>query len=312
MSEELFEQIFQVGEPASLDLNNIRGSVSVSPQGSEVEGRAVIVKAVKDLESGDGDLTEIEMTQSEDGKVIVKTRFAGLELPGLEKLKHLPCKVHYTVQVPENCRIKVETVSSSIELDNLTGEFECSSVSGDLQLHSLQGDLKAQSVSGQIRGESLEGKVNCESVSGKIHLDQSQIPALKARTVSGEMFVQATGQSDTYFYHSISGDLTLVLAEDQGVSIQMQSLSGKLHLHHPEGVSSQRAPKDLSVQGGGPKVQFETISGDLHLTTPELFEAESAEAEDLSPNQHEVLASVARGEITAEEGLQALKGSTPD
>ena len=312
MSEETFEEVFHVGVPANLDLNNIRGSVKVSPQGSEVGARAIIVKAVKDLDSGDGDLTEIEMTQTDDGRVVIKTRFSGLELPGLQKLKHLPCRVHYTVQVPENCQVRVETISSSIELDNLRGEFEIGSVSGDLELRELGGDLKARSVSGQIRVEALDGRANCENVSGKIHLHQSQIPALKAKTVSGEIIVQATGQSETYNFHSISGDLILILNEDQGVSIQMQSLSGKLHIHHPEGVSSQRAPRDLSVQGGGPKAQFETISGDLHLTTPELLKTETVEAGDSSPNQHDVLASVARGELTAEEGLQALKDSNSE
>jgi hypothetical protein len=312
MSEEMLEQVFQVGEPANLDLNNIRGSVKISPQGPEMEERTIIVKAVKDLESGDGELTKIEMAQSKDGKVVVKTLFAGPELPGLQKLKHRPCKVHYSVQVPMNCRVKVETVSSSIELENLEGGFEIGSVSGDLELRSLNGDLKAQSVSGKIKGEALNGQTNCENVSGNIHLNQSRIPALKAKTVSGEMIIQAAGQTDTYNFHSISGDLTLILTESQGISVQMQSLSGKLHMHYSGGVASQRAPKDLSVQGGGPKVRFETISGDLHLTTPGLLEAETAEAEDSAPNQHTVLASVARGELTAEEGLQALKGSGPE
>ncbi len=74
MSEEIHEQIFQVGEPASLDLSNIRGSVQIIPQDSTQEARTIAVKAVKDLDSGDNELTEIEMVQREDGQVVVKTR----------------------------------------------------------------------------------------------------------------------------------------------------------------------------------------------------------------------------------------------
>ncbi len=216
------------------------------------------------------------------------------------------------MQVPQNSRLGIETVSSSIELRNLDGEFEVRSVSGNIDLRDLDGDLKAQSVSGQIRGTSLKGRLNCENVSGDIYLTESEIPALKAKAVSGEIIVQAKGQTDGYNFHSVSGDLTLVLAEDQGVSVKMQSLSGKMHMHHAEGVSSQPAPKDLSVQGGGPKVRFETISGDLHLTTLDQFHGETDGAFNSEPNQHDVLASVARGELSAEEGLQALKGSPPE
>jgi len=307
MSEEMFEQYFQVGEPASLDLSNIRGSVRVSPQSPDVAGRTIIVKAIKDVESGDGELTEIEMMQKENSAVVIKTHFDGLAFPGFLKLKHLPCKVYYTVQVPSNCQVKVETVSSSIELVDLDGEFEVDSVSGDLDLQRLNGKLKAQSVSGPIRGDGLDGSMKFENVSGDIDLKRSQFPALNAKTVSGEIVVQASGQVDPYHFHTISGDLSLILSEEQGVSIQMHSMSGKLHMHHSEGIATQRAPRELSVQGGGPKVSFETISGDLHLTTPELA---ASDAESPSPHQRDVLESIARGELTAEEGLQALKSST--
>lgn len=312
MSEENYEQVFQVGEPAALDLYNLRGTVQAVPMDSTADTRAIIVKAVKDLDSGDGELTQIEMEQREDGSVVIKTRFAGQDFPGFQQLKRRPCKIHYTVQVPKNCRVKIETVSSSIELEKLEGEFEIGSVSGDLRLRNLLGVLNARSVSGKLIGEALNGQADCENVSGDIRLTHSHIPALKAKTVSGEITIEAAGQTETYNFHTISGDLTLILAEDQGVSIHMQSLSGKLNLHHPEGTTRQAAPKDLSVQGGGPKVRFETISGDLHLTTPEIHEAEAAEPQDPGANQHDVLASVARGELSAEEGLQALKGSSPD
>jgi len=265
---------------------------------------------VKDLESGDSELTTIEMTQSDDGSVMVRTRFASQEISGIQQIKHRPCRINYIVQVPRDCRLKIETISSTIELGNLEGEFEIGSVSGDVALQDLAGDIRVQSVSGQVRAEGINGLMNCENVSGNVDLIDSQIPGLKVKTVSGEILVQSVGQKDIYRFQTVSGDLTLILSESQGISIHMRSLSGKLHMHHPDGVASQPAPKELTVQGGGPRVDFETISGDLHLTTLELHQAEeTAGSEDSPARQHDVLASVARGELTAEEGLQALKVS---
>lgn len=313
MSEEIFEQLFQVGVPARLDLNNIRGSILIQPQDPTIEARAIRVKGVKDLESGDGELTTIEMNQQEDGRVIVQTRFANQGIPGFPQIKHKPCIIDYTVQVPQDCVLRVEAVSSSIEIENLKGEFKISSVSGALDLLDLSGKIRAESVSGNLNAEGLNGRTDLENVSGNTHLIQSQIPALKIKTVSGNILVQTTGQSEPYHFHTISGDLTLILAKEQGVSIHMQSLSGKLLIHHPDGVASQRAPKDLAVQDGGPPVQFDTISGDLHLTTPEVYQAEATvNPEDSSTNQHAVLESVAQGKLTAEEGLQALKDSSSE
>lgn len=310
MSEEVQEQIFQVGAPARLILNNIRGSIVIRPQGPDSQENAILVKAVKDLESGDGEQTTIEMKQEEDGLVTVRTLFAGQGLRGFQKIAQKPCLIDYTIQLPTNCSIKVETISSSIDIEKLEGEFEINSVSGAAVFQDLSGWISCQCVSGQIRGERLNGKILCENVSGDILLTQSQIPALEAKTVSGEIVVDASGQADAYRFHTISGGLTLILAAGQGISVHMQSLSGKLYMHHADGVASQKAPHDLAVQGGGPQIRFNTVSGDLHLTTPDLYEAETVgEQDEKAPNQHDVLESVARGEMSAEEGLNALKGS---
>jgi hypothetical protein len=313
MSEEIHEQVFQVGMPALLNLNNIRGSIVILPQDPSLQERTILVRGVKDLESGDGEYTTIEMAQREDGQVVVETRYIGQDKLGFLQIKHKPCLITYTVQVPKNCSIRVESVSGSIEIEKLEGEFNISSVSGAIALIDLSGEIRCQSVSGQIRAERLNGPTNCENVSGNIQLLQSQIPALEAKTVSGEILVDIAGQAEPYSFHTVSGDLTLILAEEQGISIQMQSLSGKLHIHHPDGIASQKAPHDLAVQGGGLPIGFDTISGDLHLTTPELHQKDATGNQEVGATaQHNVLESVARGEMTAEEGLHALKSSSAE
>jgi len=309
MAEELHEQVFEVSLPARLDLDNIRGSIVIRPQDSAASVNTLIVKAVKDLDSGDGERTTIEMSQREDGQVVVRTRYASQEPPGFQQIKRKPCIVNYSIQIPKECSLKVEAVSSSIDIEKLAGEFTLKTVSGSVDVRELSGEIKVESISGKISAEGLSGRLNCENVSGSVKLEKSEISALEARTVSGEILAQITGQAGPYHFHTISGDLTLILSEDQGASINLQSLSGKLHLHHPDGTASQKGSRDLALQGGGPRIRFDTVSGDMHLTTPELYQAElTASQEESATNQHEVLASVASGEMTAEEGLQALKG----
>ncbi len=149
MLRETTEQKFDVTMPACLTIANIRGSVDVQASDDGV----VTITAVKHLETGDSDRTEIKIRQKEDGSVAVKTVF---EEGGwrLFTPRH-PCKVDYTVRVPRDCALKVRCVSSSALVQDLKGKFDVKTVSGRVTLRDLSGKIKVSSVSGRILGERL-------------------------------------------------------------------------------------------------------------------------------------------------------------
>jgi hypothetical protein len=62
MSQETIERRFDVTTPAHLTIENVRGSVDVRPDG----GEAVTVIAVKHLNTGDPDRTEIRIKQNRE------------------------------------------------------------------------------------------------------------------------------------------------------------------------------------------------------------------------------------------------------
>jgi hypothetical protein len=261
MSQETIERKFDVTTPAYLTIANIRGSVDVQPG----DGDVVAVTAVKHLETGDAERTEIEIVQKEDGGVRVKTRFE----EGIWRLFSLshPCKVDYIVRAPRDCALKVRCVSSSTAVQGLTGEFDVETVSGRVTLKDLSGRIKATSVSGRISGERLAGPTEFKSVSGKVCLTESRLPIVTGSSVSGDLVVETSLIEGPYKLNTMSGDLMLVLPPEIGCTIGFNSVSGRLKTSLTTTRSRRQRHQWLAdLQGGGPEVHFHSVSGDFSVT----------------------------------------------
>lgn len=278
MSNENFEQVFQVTGPARLEISNICGSVEIRPGADGI----ITVKAEKLVNTGDAKQTEIEMTQEADGSVKVKTRFPDFWLDWLFGSK--PCKVDYTITAPRACALQVngrsndlfaegfegdatfKTVSGDMTVRALNGSLSFDSVSGDLQLSDLTGNLHLNTVSGDITGTHLSGTVSLNTVSGDFEIEQSSLLSVSATTVSGEMDLE-TGLGDgPYKFNSVSGDLTLKVPVDTRFTAELHTLSGDLSVKLPIASNSRyNGMRTADVQGGGVKVYLNSVSGDMKI-----------------------------------------------
>lgn len=261
MTQETIEKTFQVAAPAQLTLSNIRGSVEVLPG---EEGHLSIV-AVKHLDSGDARRTQIEMTQNEDGRVVVATRF--------DKAAWLvfgwngwPCRVDYLVRTPHDCSAQVECVSSSALVQGLTGEVDLRTVSGKLGVRDVSGALKLTSVSGKIIGERLSGPARIETVSGKVSVLDSHLPTVHASSVSADLTLQTPLGEGPYHFKSMSGAIKLILQPAAGCSVETRSVSGRFRTSLPI-TRNERSGRHwhVDLQGGGPAIQMNSVSGSLWI-----------------------------------------------
>jgi hypothetical protein len=260
MAQETIEREFVVTAPASLTLANVRGSVNIQAGSDDV----VTVTAVKHLDTGDPDRTEIEIWQQEDGSVIAKTRYHedGWRLFGWRQ----PCKVDYTVHVPRACDAKVRCVSSKASVEGLEGEFNIKTVSGKVILQDLSGRVKATSVSGAIFGTQLSGATEFESVSGKVHLVESDLPVVTGSSVSGNLVLETPLGEGPYRFKTVSGDMKLVLPTETGFTVGFKSMSGNFETSFPATRSQRRGHNwHAELCGGGPDVHFSSVSGSLSV-----------------------------------------------
>jgi hypothetical protein len=269
--------------------------------------------AVKHLETGDADVTEVVMAQAEDGSVSVETRCDGLSWLWLARR---PCKVDYVVRLPRLCSLQVSGVSNSASVQDVEGDLSISSVSGPLSLKDLSGTLRVKTVSGRVTGENLSGPLKLETVSGHASLREARLPSVDASTVSANLFLHASLGEGPFRFHSVSGEVQLFVPSDSRFSILSHTISGRCHTSLPATASQVRTGRRrVDVQGGGTEIRHDSISGNFTLAADDAFipeepsapEEEAAFQQPLSPDaRYEVLERIERGELTAEDALRIL------
>lgn len=255
MEELVIERLFSVAPQASLMLSNIRGAVSIQ---AGVAGEMAI-KAVIDPDSGDLKCTLPVIEQDASGNVRVSTRYED-RLPFRDK--HKPCRVSYSISVPESCDLRIKVVSSSIEVRAVRGEINLDSVSGKLQLSDLSGDLRLRTVSGDIHGERLNGPLALDTVSGDTTVKQSSLIEVDANVVSGNIYLETPLSPQDYRFRSVSGDVRLAAPQPFQHRVRMHTFSGKLR-------DARRLPEGSAGNQSLSSITFNSLSGDLILEIAE-------------------------------------------
>jgi len=307
MSEETIERTFNVEAPTRLKVGNIRGSVDVQ---SGADG-VVEVTAIKHLNSGNQDQTQIVIEQAEDGTVIAKSKFenSAVSLLGLNK----PCKVDFIIRVPQTCSVISNCVSSKTSVQGLEGEFKFRSVSGALNLKALNGPVDFTSVSGRVTAEGLAGPMKLDNVSGLVRVTKSQIPSVTGKTVSGKVTLETPLTEGPYNFNSVSGQLTLITPEETGCNVSVKSISGRAFTSLPiTSISGNKRSQTFVIQDGGAEVNVHSVSGRLQIVTSENGDkarrvvAKSTEPPPPHPSQMSILEKIESGEISVEEALEKL------
>ena len=325
MSIETFEQTFEVEAPAQLKVSNMRGHIDVQPG----EDGVIHIVAVKHSGTGSNGSTQILIRQEDDGLVVAEAKYENsiINWFGLNK----PCRVDFTIRVPQMCSVKVNSVSGSATIDGIEGNIDVNSVSGDLKLNNLSGKFDFSSVSGKITAENLNGPLDMNNVSGKVQIAKSQIPAMVGKSVSGSVSVETPLTEGPYEFKTVSGHMSLVTPEDTACTVRIKSVSGKAKVNLPvTSKSGTRNKRVIEVAGGGPEVTAKSVSGILNIGSPNYVKAEVLEPDiqmdsarskavvqpsevaplaEVSPqpkSQMQILQEIENGEISVDEALEQM------
>jgi DUF4097 and DUF4098 domain-containing protein YvlB len=261
MTEEIFEKTFTVATPLHLLVSNIRGAIHIFQRA----GSEVLVKAIKHHNDSNANHTYIEIEQTDNDALQIRTRLR--QPPDLSQ-RVCPCAVTYSISVPVPVHIKLHGVSSTVDLQDLEGDFDLKTVSGDMSLKRLTGPMKIATVSGHIFGEALCGALTLKTVSGNIHLDESTLSTCEITTTSGEATLKTPLGKGPYNFHSLSGDVRLVVPPQAGCEASSESLSGKFFCDlSTTYIRRQGRLAEMIVQDSGAIVHHDSLSGNMWITT---------------------------------------------
>ncbi|MBI4771672.1 MAG: DUF4097 family beta strand repeat protein [Chloroflexi bacterium] len=316
MAAETIEQRFAVSGPARLSVSNVRGSILVEPGESD----AIEVRAVKHPGSGDPEHTRVVMTQADAGAVKVSVEHDNafsLWLLG----RRQPCSVDISVRAPQGCSVQARSVSAAVTVHDLQGDFDLGTVSGRLNLVDLTGSLRAESVSGKIAGRRLNGPARLGNIAGATTVLDSDLPAMEASTVSGDVTLETPPGAGPHRFETVSGAVKLLLPQASGCVVEGQSVSGRFRtsLPGPQSEYTGGGRWRVELSGGGPEISFRSVSGDLWLlageaegdpvaTAPPGGDAPARDGGRRPGDRSEILEQIASGKLSVDEGLAELQG----
>lgn len=304
MSEETMKSIFTISGQARLSLGNIRGAVNIQPG----QDGLISITAVKHLDSGNAEDTNVEMRQNEDGSVVVKTQYASDILGRIFDMGK-PCKVDYDVSVPAECWLDISGVSNTTSIRGVSGKITLKTVSGSLTMQEVNGDIEFSTVSGDVSGNNLSGpNLQFNSVSGDVNLNQADFPAIKGKTVSGDLQIETPLGEGPYNFNSVSGDFLLIVPGDTHCTVKVSGISGNFKSLLPLTSDHRKNGTHFAeVQGGGAQVTLNTVSGDLIIKPRQGEEVNTDILSSDRPNRADILDKIERGEMSVEDGIKALK-----
>lgn len=142
--------------------------------------------------------------------------------------------------------ISISTVSANVETDTLNARA--------ITLNTVSGNIDAAAASA--------ARVKIDSVSGNVKLSADRIDDLKADSVSGDVTLRFDRMPASIDADTVSGDLTLLLPEDAGFSVRIDSVSGRVKGN----LSMTPNGKDSYIRGDGRcTITADSVSGDVIL-----------------------------------------------
>ena len=165
------------------------------------------------------------------------------------------------VQVPTLADLEIETVSADIDVHGIASrELSLESVSGDIVANGAPREARVESVSGDVRLVLNSSDVSVDTVSGELSLQGRLNGEVLMESVSGNLRLDSIGERlRSMSAGTVSGDMDLKLALQDGGEIRTESVSGDLLLRLPRDVSCEVSGESFSgeLSAPGAKIQRE-------------------------------------------------------
>ena len=222
----------------------------------------VFVRAVKKVKAGSAKdaeellkTTTIDIAETDSGIEIRTQRPKNQWTPLRPDNKWVPfwnISVNYTITVPQNVHLNLETTNGSIAIPPTTGDIKSKTSNGNIKMNGTRGSVNAQTVN---------GKINLTEIIGGVH----------AKTANGSIEIAIAEQiQDDIRAESINGGVKLSLPSDFQGHLQAKSTIGHIDTDFPivtKGVKGNIS-KSLSGDfngGNGPIIHLKTVIGGIDI-----------------------------------------------
>lgn len=224
---------FNISEIKEIEINWVSGNIKI---GSGTNDKIIVSESEVDKE-------DYKMVCRQDGSKLIidyckKKNNFGINVPLSKEL---------TIELPGNWTcdsIDVETASADIYITDLSiRELDVESASGKCEIVSC-----------------IVGEFDIDTASGDIYFDGSVTNLeVDAASANCKFFIENSPKS--LDFDMASGDVELVLPDDQGFSCKVDTVNGQIYNHYAE-----HHKKGSYTHGDGScRIQIQAISGDVTI-----------------------------------------------
>jgi hypothetical protein len=170
-----------------------------------------------------------------------------------------------TVLLPAPARVTARTMGAAVMFSGLE-DATVDTVTGDVVVSHLHGSLRVATVGGSVQAADLGGRLSVATVSGDVTIAGATLSELRARTVSGDVAVDAELRGGAHAFQAVSGNLALRLRAPAGFDLDASSVSGTVVCDVGQPVDQGRPGLRrvrVVVGDGGARLRTHTVSGDL-------------------------------------------------
>lgn len=247
-----------------LDISNSDGPITVRATNAV----DLHVHATKQGKSGSSPFTEATIVIDVAGNhVKVEPRFPKF---GISRVFGGGVGYDIAVDVPTQimesagARIRVNTASGPIAIEDITGEIGINTASGDLTLVRAAGEISTRTASGSTRLTDPRGEVQAKSASGDVIITGGHLQRVRTTSASGNTEIASAWTGDeSSRIETVSGDVALDILEAPDLKLTFSTVSGEAIVSQPFTHLDKRTWVLGEHERRGPAIVVRTVSGDL-------------------------------------------------
>lgn len=115
----------------------------------------------------------------------------------------------YVMYVPNNVKLKLNSITANVTSEFMQGDIEIEVVSGDIAIEKHKGDLKLKSVAGKIEAVCENTRLMAKTVVGEIHSDKNLKLERKDMFVGQEVNMETENAANSLSLTTVNGDIYL-------------------------------------------------------------------------------------------------------
>jgi DUF4097 and DUF4098 domain-containing protein YvlB len=271
-AQKSFDKRFNVQPGGHLTLDTDVGSVSIVGR----DTREVVIHA----DMSDSDHLDVAAEQNSSG-VTVTGRVTGRSW--LDRLDLTSMRVRFTIDVPRDFPVQIQTSGGSLDVRNLTASVSGKTSGGGITLQDVIGSISAQTSGGGISAARLNGATELRTSGGSIDIvdstgdldvrtsggsiDLNSVEGKVKAVTSGGSVHAAVRVNRGVFLTTSGGTITLLLPERVRASIDAQTSGGRAQSQLPLSSTelAERTHLRGALNGGGEQIFLRTSGGSINV-----------------------------------------------